>query len=172
MLWFGTVVAAWFYSTLPWHVCSFSGGSYQQHLGMLEQWIDSNGHAAQHVGKQNGRRKGAKTAGTSLLAFNISLSLLHGLTQFVNAVLHRFCAVMRVLLYNSLFRSKASETLNLYTISCCPQSSLNMPSKVKQCIHRTALHLIIKQQRCHLVLTYNNTTLQDILSTGGYCTSG
>ena len=71
MLWFGTVVAAWFYSTLPWHVCSFSGGSYQQHLGMLEQWIDSNGHAAQHVGKQNGRRKGAKTAGTSLLAFNI-----------------------------------------------------------------------------------------------------
>lgn len=45
----------------PWSACSFSGGSYQQHLGMLEQWIDSNGHAA--GSKKVGRQKGAKTAG-------------------------------------------------------------------------------------------------------------
>lgn len=44
--------------------CSYSGGSYQQHLGMLEQWIDNSGRPQPDPTSANGRpRKGAKTAG-------------------------------------------------------------------------------------------------------------
>ena len=46
--------------------CSYSGGSYQQHLGMLEQWIDGNGRAQATPTSSDGRRrKGAKGAGQS-----------------------------------------------------------------------------------------------------------
>lgn len=46
--------------------CSYSGGSYQQHLGMLEQWIDGSGRAQATPTSSDGRRrKGAKGAGQS-----------------------------------------------------------------------------------------------------------
>ena len=58
--------------------CSYSGGSYQQHLGMLEQWIDGNGRAQATPTSSDGRRrKGAKGAGQyacSLLCTRLSLS--------------------------------------------------------------------------------------------------
>ncbi|KAL0029799.1 hypothetical protein WJX77_000735 [Trebouxia sp. C0004] len=48
---------------------SYSGGSYSQHLGMLEQWIDNSGRPQPEPTSANGRpRKGAKTAGPLLQA--------------------------------------------------------------------------------------------------------
>ncbi|KAL3150452.1 hypothetical protein ABBQ32_000282 [Trebouxia sp. C0010 RCD-2024] len=48
---------------------SYSGGSYQHHLGMLEQWIDGNGRAQSTPTSSDGRRrKGAKNAGPLLQA--------------------------------------------------------------------------------------------------------
>ncbi|KAL0053131.1 hypothetical protein WJX82_001373 [Trebouxia sp. C0006] len=48
---------------------SYSGGSYSQHLGMLEQWIDHSGRPQPEPTSANGRpRKGAKTAGPLLQA--------------------------------------------------------------------------------------------------------
>ena len=54
---------------------SYSGGSYQQHLGMLEQWIDSNGRPqATPTSAEGRRRKGAKTAGQwPLLLLHLAL---------------------------------------------------------------------------------------------------